>query len=102
MREAALDDPALAAKSGAVLGAAAGDQRLDAAGPQQPAVLVVVIAAIGDHNVGLLARPADLAGDWSGVEVIEQRQQLGDVVAVAAGQADGQRNAGRVDEQMVL
>jgi hypothetical protein len=36
------------------------------------------------------------------VQLIEQRQQLGDVVAVAAGQCDGQRDAGRVDQQVVL
>ena len=62
----------------------------------------MVIAAIGEHDVGLLARPAALAGDRPGVQGIEQRQQLGDVVAVAAGQRDGERNAGGVDEQVVL
>jgi hypothetical protein len=36
------------------------------------------------------------------VEVFDQRQQLGDVVAVPAGQADRQRDAAGVDEQMVL
>jgi hypothetical protein len=60
-REAAFDDPALAAEPGAVRGAAAGDERLDAAPPEQPAVLVVAIAAVGDDEVGLLARPAALA-----------------------------------------
>jgi hypothetical protein len=38
--EGAFDDPALASQSGAVGNAALGDDRLDAAGPQQPAVLV--------------------------------------------------------------
>ena len=82
--------------------AAAGDHWLDAARPQQPTVLVVVVAAIGEQQVGLLTRSAWLAGDRSGVEVIEQRQQLCDVVAVAAGQCDGEWDAGRVDEQMVF
>jgi hypothetical protein len=36
------------------------------------------------------------------VQVVQQRQQLRDVVAVAAGQRDGERDAGRVDEEMVL
>jgi len=36
------------------------------------------------------------------MEVVEQRQQLRHVVAVAAGQRDGERDAGRVDEQMVF
>jgi hypothetical protein len=44
-----------------VRGAAAGDERLDAAPPEEPAVLVVAIAAVGDDEVGLLARPAALA-----------------------------------------
>jgi hypothetical protein len=36
------------------------------------------------------------------VQVLDQWQQLGDVVTVAAGQGDCQRDAARVDEQMVL
>ncbi len=102
MREAALDDPALAAEAGAVLGAAAGDDRLDAARPKQPAVLVVVVAAVGEHEVGLLARAADLAGHRPGVQRVEQRQKLGDVVAMAAGQGDRERDPGRVDQEMVF
>ena len=62
----------------------------------------MVVAAIGEQEVGLLTRSAGLAADRSGVEVVEQRQQLCDVVAVAAGQRDGERDAGRVDEQMVF
>lgn len=100
--EAAFDDPALAAQAGAVVGAAAGDDGLDAARPEQPAVLVVVVAAVGQDQVGLLSWPADLAGDRARVQRVEQRQQLGDVVAVAARQRDRERDAGRVDEQVVL
>ena len=70
VRKAALDDPAVATESGAVLGATPGDHRLDVALRQQSAVLVVVIAAIGDHGVGLLTRPADLPSDRPGVQVI--------------------------------
>jgi hypothetical protein len=51
-------------------------------------VLVVVIASVGEEPVGLLAWPADLSGDRPAVEVFDQRQQLGDVVAVPAGEAD--------------
>ncbi len=85
-----------------MLGAAARDHGFDAARPQQAPVLVVVVAAIGEDQVGLLAGPAVLAGDRSRVQILQQRQQLGDVVAVAAGQRDGQWDARRVDEQMVL
>ena len=46
--EGALDDPAVAAEAGAVLGLAASDDRFDAALPDEAAVLVVVVAAVGD------------------------------------------------------
>jgi hypothetical protein len=36
------------------------------------------------------------------VEVFDQRDQLGDVVAVPTSQSDGQRDAAGVDEEMVL
>ena len=102
VREAALDDPALAAEAGAVFDPAAGDDGLDAPGPEQAAVLVVVIAAIGKDHVGLLARPPDLARDGPGVQAVQQRNQLGDVVAVAACQGDRQGDARGVDQEMVL
>jgi hypothetical protein len=36
------------------------------------------------------------------MQIVEQRHQLRDVVAVAGGQGDGQRDAGRVDEEVVF
>ena len=48
--ESAFDDPAVAAEAGAVLGLAAGDDRFDAALPDEPAVLVVVVAAVGESR----------------------------------------------------
>ncbi len=62
----------------------------------------MVIATVGEDEVGLLARPAELAGDRAGVQLVEQWDELGDVVAVAAGQRDSQRNAAGIDEEMVL
>lgn len=53
--EGALDHPAHPAQARAVVVAAAGDDRLDAAAPQDAAVLVVVIAAICVQRVGTLA-----------------------------------------------
>lgn len=102
MSEAALDDPALAAEAGAVSSPAAGDDGSDAQRPQEPAMLVVVIAAVSEHAVGLLAWPAGLAGDGPAVKIFDQRQQLGDVVTVPARQADRQRDAARVNKEMVL
>lgn len=66
-----------------MLGGAPGDDRLDAALPDEAPVLVVVIAAIGDHLFGAVAwAPAPAANR---LDRVDQRQQLGDVVAVGAG-----------------
>jgi len=48
--EGSFDDPAVTAEMGAVLGQSASDQRFDAALPEQPAVLVVVVATIGNQG----------------------------------------------------
>ena len=98
--EGALDDPPLTTQAGAVLGLAAGDDRLDAEPPDEAAVLVVVVAAVGDQQLRPTAWPTDTATHrWHSVE---QLQQLGHVVAVAAGERPGQRDAAAVYEQMVL
>jgi hypothetical protein len=102
VREAAFDDPALGAQVRSVFDAASGDHGLDPASPQKAPVLVMVVAAVSEDPVWLLAGPAVLAGDRSRVQILQQRHQLGHVVAVAGGQLDGQWNARRVDEQMVL
>jgi hypothetical protein len=60
----------------------------------------VVVAAVGDQGGGAPARAAHLAPD--GRHGVHERQELGDVVAVAAGQADGERDAARVGEEVVL
>jgi hypothetical protein len=98
--EGALDDPALIAEPGAVLGLTASDQRLDPALPDQPAVLVVVVAAISDQRRRATPWPADPAADRR--HPVEQLEQLGDVVAVAAGQRPGKRDPAAVYEQVVL
>jgi hypothetical protein len=71
-------------------------------GPRQSAVLVVVIAAIGEQAVGLLAGPAAIGFDRPGVELFEQRDQLGELVAVAGGERNGKRDAGSIDQQVML
>lgn len=65
-------------------------------------MLVVVIAAVGEETVGLLAWPSDLASDGPAVEVFDQWDQLGDVVAVPASQRHRERDAAGVDEKVVL
>jgi hypothetical protein len=87
--EAALHDPALGAQPRAVVLAASGDQGLDAAGPELAAVLVVIIAPVGEQPIGAPARAADLARDRP--NAVDQWQELGDVVAVSACEGDRQR-----------
>ena len=97
--ERALNDPALAAQAGVVLGLAAGDYRLDPPLPEQLPVLVVVVAAVGDHTVGPPTRPADHAAHRR--HSVDERDQLSHVVAVRAGESEGERDPLLVDEQVV-
>ena len=98
--EGALDDPADTAQAGPVLGLAAGDLGLDAAGAQLAPVLVVVVAAIGAEALGSAAGSTDLAAHRR--DPFDERDQLGDVVSVAAGDRPGERDPGRVYEKMML
>jgi hypothetical protein len=98
--EGALDDPACAAEAGAVPGSAASDLRGDPASAQLAPVLVVVVAAVGGDPLRPLAGAADLAAH--GRHSVDERDELGYVVAVAARDRPGKRDPGRVDEQVVL
>ena len=99
-REGALHDPAVTSEPGAVLGLAACDHRFDAALPDEAAVLVVVVAAVAQHHVRAVPGPAALAPHRR--HGLQEWDQLGDVVAVAAGERPGKRNAATVYEQVVL
>ena len=96
----ALDDPAHGAEAGAVRYASAGDDGLDAALAEQAAVLVVVVAAVGEQLPGAVTWAPPCAPDPR--DGVQQRQQLGDVVTVAAGQRDGERGAVPVGDDVVL
>ena len=98
--EGALHDPALTADAGAVLGLAAGDDRLDSSLPDEAAVLVVVVAAVGDQHLRPPPRSPDTATHRR--DTVEQLEQLGDVVSVAAGERPGQRDPATVYEKVVL
>jgi hypothetical protein len=98
--EGSFDHPAHLAQSGAVGDAASGDQGFDAALPQQAAVLVEVVAPVRIQTPGFAAGASPQSPDrWDGVQ---QRQELGDVVPVAAGEGDGERGSVPVDDQVVL
>jgi hypothetical protein len=98
--EGALDHPADASEPGAVLGLAARDLGCDPAPAELASVAVVVVAAIGGETLRSSARTAHRAAD--GRHPLEQRHELGDVVAVAAGDTPGERDPGRVYEQVML
>ena len=61
--ESAFDDPAVAAEAGAVLGLAPGDAVADTTLAEQTAVLVVVVAAVGDDHHGPVTWPPGAASD---------------------------------------
>ncbi len=82
MQPGNLHNPAVGAQSGAVEGAATGDRGHDAAGADLVAVDVVVVAAVGEQRVRFPARMTNPAADRR--DRVEQGQELGDVVAVAA------------------
>lgn len=98
--EGPLDHPPVDAKTGPVAGVSAGDGRDDAAGPDLVAVDVVVVAAIGEQRVRLAARMTDAAAD--GRDRVQQRHQLGDVVAVTAGEHDREWGSVPIGDQVML
>ena len=77
-----------------------GDRGPDPALPKEPSVLVVIVAAVGEEHVGPSARPADDSGHCR--DLVQQRQQLGDVVAVSAGQRHRERDALAVGDDVVF
>ncbi|KAF5998919.1 hypothetical protein BOG92_051280 [Streptomyces sp. WAC00263] len=66
-----------------------GNERADTAGPEQTLVLVVVVAPVCQQRVGPASGAADGAGH--GRDLVQQRQQPRDVVAVSAGQRHRER-----------
>jgi hypothetical protein len=81
-------------------GLAARDLWLDPELPELATVLVVVVAAVGRDALRPSPGPADAAADRR--HALDERDQFGDVVAVAAGERPGERDPARVDEEVVL
>jgi hypothetical protein len=98
--EGAFNDPAHAAETGAVAAVAVGDLGLDAALLKLAAKRVGVVAAVGDDSVGAPPRSAGPAAHCR--HSLHEWDQLGDVVAIAATDRPGQRQAGRVYEKVLL
>lgn len=83
-----------------MLGLAAGDHGFDPSLAEEPTVFVVVVAAVSEQALGAVTRTAGNA--CRGRDPVEQRDQLGDVVAVPARERVGEREPGCVDEDVVL
>ena len=98
--EGAFDDPANAAEAGAVFALSACDFGANAALAQLTAVLVVVVATVRGDAIRPSTRPTNRAAHQR--DALDQRHQLRDVVAVAAGDRPGERDPGRVYEQVML
>lgn len=94
------DDPAGFAKTAAMRHAASRDLGGDTGGVQGLTVLVMVVATIGLDQARLGERPAALAADRR--NSLDERQELGDVVTVGAGQDHRERDALRFGDEMVL
>ena len=93
------DHPAKLSETTAMLGAAPCDHGLDAGFAKFLAMWFGVVAAIGVDDLGLLKRPAAYAASRNnGVDV---RQQLGDVVAIHCGQDRTDRDAIRIDKDVM-
>jgi hypothetical protein len=83
-----------------VLGLAAGDLGCDAALAELAAVAVVVVAAVGGDTLRPAARTTDTTAHRR--HSLDERDQLGNVVAVAARERPRERDPGRVDQDVVL
>jgi hypothetical protein len=95
-----LDHPAKFAEATAVLGPALCDQRVDAAFAKFAAMWFGGVAAIGVNVFGFLKRPATYTANRR--NGIDERQQLGDVVAVRAGEDGTDGDAIRIDEDVMF
>jgi hypothetical protein len=96
----AFHDPAKSAQTAAVRCTAMGDGRCDAAGPQLHAMEIGIERAVGVQQVGALSRSSALA--FHRQHGIDQRNQLGDIMAAGRGEADGQRGALGIGKNVVF
>lgn len=96
----ALDDPAFFAQARAVRALRGRDLWLDPAPPQLAVVALGPVGAISEQPPGTTTWPSPATA--YGRDRIDEGNQLADVVAVGGGQADGERDASAVGDQMVL
>lgn len=92
--------PADLAQARAVRPAPSNDLRCDAALAQSAAIEVVVVTAVGTQHPGFAPGAAPLAPHRP--KAVDQRQKLGDIVAVATGQRHPQRSAAGIGQHVML
>jgi hypothetical protein len=90
-RDRSLDDPASAAEPGSVRPLRLGDFRLDVPAAQFALSLVRAVGAVAVQRARAAAGSATTSAH--GRDRVHEREQFGDVVAVAAGERNGQRRA---------
>ena len=98
--EGALDDPARAPETAAMVGAALGELGANAPAVERLAMRLRVVAAVALDQAGLrTGRPGRPRRGGNGVD---EGEQLGDVVAIGGRQRRDERNPVRVGENMML
>ncbi len=95
--DCALDYPSFFAEPGTVGGVAFGDSWRDAALAECLAMLAAVIRPVGEQRLW-----PELAVSTRRWDAIDERQQLGDVVAVRGDESAGQRGSLTVTDHVVL
>ena len=98
--DSAFNYPPGLAKIAAMRSSAFGNLVVYAALLQCLAVGATVVGTIGLNGLGLFQRPPALSSNWG--DAIYQWQQLRDVMPVGLGQNDIDRDALRIDEEVVL
>ena len=98
--ECALDHPAVSSQTLAVLDAAPGDAGNDVALAAFAPAALVIVGFVGVPLAGPAAGPPARALEWG--HGVQHGFHHGGVVAVGPGQADGQRSAVAVGEDMAL
>jgi len=99
-RQGTLDHPAEHAESASVLDTAVRKHRFDTQLNEGIAVWIRMIGPIALHTVWTATRTPSLTGDRR--NGLNQRQQLGYVVPVRAGEYRGERKTIRIGDDMVL
>lgn len=98
--DGSLDHPAGRAQAAAMQCVAPGDLGLDALNMKGAAIFVVIVATVSLDDAGLGERAPVLATNrWNR---LDEEQKLGHVITIGAGQYDGQENALRFGDQVVL